>query len=125
LNGLAEVENEWNDPIAFPYEINSILILRNSVLTRNHWNCGSAGFVQEDLASKFQEIISEKESCLLGYDSSCVEQWLLIVGENNSASTFFDPSPATLSQNYKSIFKKVFFLNPSSRKMSALNLSKP
>jgi hypothetical protein len=121
-NGLAEIENDWDDPSTFPYEINSILILRNTALTHNHWNCGSAAIVQEDLADRIQEIISEKESRLSGYDSDCVEQWLLIVGENSSASTFFDPSSSSLSHSYKSVFKKVFFLNSFSRRLSELKL---
>jgi hypothetical protein len=121
-DGLAEIDNGWNDPEIFPYEINSILILRNSALTRNHWICASFGFIQENLADRLQKIISDKEGCLLGYDSGCIEQWLLIVGENGSASTSFDPSPTTLAHIYRSVFKKVFFLNLFSRRLHELNL---
>jgi hypothetical protein len=120
--GLADLENDWNDPDAFPYEINSILILRHSALTQNYWNCASVGFIQENFPDTLQKIISDKGASLLGYDSSCVEQWLLVVGKNESASTAYDPSPATLAHVYESVFKKVFFLNLFSRKLHDLNL---
>jgi hypothetical protein len=77
-DGVTEIENDWNDSAQFPFEINSILIFRNKALTRNHWTCGSSGFIQENIADRLQQIISEKDKRLDGYDPNCIEHWLSV-----------------------------------------------
>jgi len=121
-NELQEVENDCNNPAAFPYEIDSILILRNRALTRNYWNAGKAGFILEDFTDRLQAVIDQKESRIGGYDTDCSELWLLIVAENDNPSAAFDPSPATLSHSYTSSFHRVFILNLFQRKVSDLKI---
>ena len=121
-NGLIEVENDWNDPEEFPYEIQSVLILRNPALRRNHWNAPSAGFFQEDFSDALQIALDKKDDVIGGYDAKCSEKWLLIAADGHGPSAFFDPSPATLSHTYTSSFDRVFFLDVFRRKVSELSL---
>jgi hypothetical protein len=121
-NGLLEVQNDWSDAEVFPYEIDSILILRNPVLTVNHWNAGQAGFILENFIEALQRVLDSKESRFVGYDTSCDEQWLLIVAENGSPSAAFDPSTATLAHSYTSSFDRVFFLDLFKSNVRELNI---
>lgn len=123
-DGPRFLQNHWNDPQGFPYEIDLIDIYRLKVQKRNHWIVPSGGFVQEDFIPELQERITKKDALIGGYHR-CAEYWLLIVGQNNSASTFFDPSAATLGHRYTSKFDRVFFLEAFRRKVSELNLDGP
>jgi hypothetical protein len=124
-NDCVSIENGWGSPDIFPYEIHAIDIFRHSKLTQNCWSGPSFGFIREDFVTELQQVISSKENLLPGYCPNCIEQWLLIVAENGSPSTFFDPSSATLNHVYTSSFNKVFFLELSSRKLSQLKVSFP
>lgn len=91
VDGPCVLENDWTNPDAFPYEINSIGLYRLATLRCNFWSVPSAGFVQEDFVSQMQAIIAKKDRLLTRYQA-CSEYWLLIVAEGNNASTFFYPS---------------------------------
>ena len=119
-NCNAELENDWNAPESFPFEIHSIGIFRHKALSRNYWSVPSFGWVQENCANEIQARITEKEKRLVGYDPKCSEIWLLVVAENSSAAGAFDPSEITLSQQYTSSFDLVFFLDPSRRRLVQL-----
>lgn len=118
----SEMENKWNDPEQFPYEIDLIYIYRYSRPNKNLWTAPSAGFYREHFAEELQRVISEKDSKLNGYLPDCKEQWLLVVAENSSPSTFFDPSEATVNHSYKSAFDKVFVMELFKLKLSELKL---
>jgi hypothetical protein len=115
------IENDWNDSQSFPYEFEAVDILRMPKSKRNLWQGGSFGFFHENFIKKLEAIVSRKESELVGYCSSCIAQWLLIVSENNSPSTFFNPSERTLAPRYNSSFNKVFFLNLPAKKIFNIN----
>jgi hypothetical protein len=123
-NGLVEIQNDWDNPQTYPYEVGSILILRNPVLTGNYWSAGQAGWISEDFVPELQKVIGTKEACLRGYDATCDALWLLIVADNGGPSGFFDPSPTTLAHEYTSSFDRVFFLRPFSRKVCQLKIRK-
>lgn len=116
------VENDWNDPTQFPYEIDLIYIYRYSWPDKNLWAAPSAGFYREHFVEELQRVISEKSSKLSGYLSDCKEQWLLVVAENSSPSTFFDPSEATVNHTYQSAFDKVFVMELFKVKLFELKL---
>ena len=118
----SEVENSWNDPNQFPYEINSICIYRYSWSDKNIWTAPSAGFYREHFIEDLQRVISEKDLKLNGYSQDCKEQWLLVVAENSSPSTFFDPSEITVNHVYKSAFAKVFIMEMFKVKLFELKL---
>jgi hypothetical protein len=121
-DGPVELENDWNNQEVFPFEINAIHIYRLSKATQSLWTAPSVGFFREDFVDELQQIISGKEELLPGYDPDCTEHWLLVVGENGSASTFFDPSEFTLNHHYESSFKRAFFMDSFSRKLFELKL---
>jgi hypothetical protein len=116
------LENKWNDLVNFPYEINAILILQHPSLSINHWHVPSGGFCREDFAGELQGVLDEKETKIQGYAPDCTEQWLVVVAENMSASTFFDPSAKTINHLYKSSFDKVFLLELFKAKLFELKL---
>jgi hypothetical protein len=119
---FTELENHFNNPTQFPYEINSIYIYRYSWPDENCWSAPSAGFYRENFIDELQNVIAEKDQKLSGYAPDCKEQWLLVVAENISPSTFFDPSQKTLDHLYKSAFDKIFLLEPFSAKLHELKL---
>ena len=116
------VENDFNDPARFPYEIDSIYIYQYSWPDENLWTAPSAGFYREHFVEELQRVISEKDSKLSGYMPDCKEQWLLVVAENSSPSTFFGPSEVTANHTYSSAFDKVFVLELFKVKLFKLNL---
>jgi hypothetical protein len=118
----AAVENDFNDPKRFPYEIDSIYIYQYSWPDENNWTAPSAGFYREHFVEELQRVISEKDSKLKGYMPGCKEQWLLVVAENSSPSTFFDPSEETVNHRYKSAFHKVFVMELFKVKVFELKL---
>ena len=122
-DGPVFLENHWSDPQDFPYEISSIGIYRLPAQKRNHWTIPSTGFVQENFIPELQDIMSNKGNLLQDYQQ-CAEYWLLIVAQNNSASTFFDPSAATLGHKYTSQFNRVFLLEGFHRRVSELELNR-
>jgi hypothetical protein len=124
VNSYVELENDWENPKNFPFEIDSVYILRNSALTRNHWSSPSGGVFRENFTRELQEVILDKESRLSGY-STCATHWLLVVAENSSPSAFFDPSATTLNHLYKSTFNRIFFLDLFLRKVYELKLIAP
>ncbi len=117
------IDNDWADSNAFPIEINSINIYRFAKLSRNHWTRPEAGFFRSEFIAELQNIISGKDKLLTNYNQDCSAHWLLIIAENGSPSTLFDPSAATLSHLYKSAFSRVFFMDLFSRKLSELKLT--
>lgn len=121
-DGSVELDNDWNNPDVFPFEINSIGIYRFAKLIRNHWSRPDGGFFRTDFINELQDIISAKDKLLPNYDRDCKAHWLLIVAENGSPSSFFDPSAATLNHLYKSLFNRVFFMDLFLRKYSELRL---
>ena len=123
-NDITEVENDWGNASAFPFEIRSVLIWRPPSLTRNCWTVASFGWIRENFVQALQETIAKKEARILGYDTGCDALWLLIVGENSSPSAFFDPSESTLSHPYVSSFDRVFFLELFQAKASELRIAK-
>jgi len=124
-NGLVEVENDWSNPEVFPFEIHSVLILRNAALTKNHWTIPSFGWIVENFTETLQQIITKKERLIHGYDTECNALWLLIVAENGSAASFFDPSPETQSYPYASSFDRVFFLDLFKMHLFELTIERP
>ena len=117
------IDNHFEDAARFPYEIDFIHIFRYSWPDqKNFWTAPSGGFYREDFIEELQRVISEKDSKLSGYMTGCVEQWLLVMAENSSASTFFDPSETTINYVYKSSFHKVFVLELFKVKLHELKL---
>jgi len=123
-NSLLSLDNNWENPGFFPYEIAELSIIRLSAFRRNFWSVRSAGFFQEDFAPKIEAIIAIKEHAMRTYKTDCIERWLLIAAEGNSASTFFDPSKKTRQHSYRSSFDRIFFLEAFRRKVWELNVSK-
>jgi hypothetical protein len=117
------LENNWENPSFFPYEIAGLSIIRLSAFRRNFWSVPSAGFFQADFAPKIEAIIATKEHAIRTYKTDCIERWLLIVAEGNSASIFFDPSTKTLQHSYRSCFDRIFFLEAFRRQVWELNVS--
>ena len=117
------LENNWENPTFFPYEIAGLSIIRLSALRRNFWSVPSAGFFQEDFAPKIEATIAIKENAISNYGTVHIARWLLIVAEGNNASTFFDPSTKTLQHSYRSSFDRIFFLEAFRRRVWELNVS--
>jgi len=118
----AEIENHFNDAAQFPYEIDVIFVYQYSWPDKNLWTAPSAGFYRENFVEELQNVISEKDSKLSGYEPECIEQWLLVLAENSSPSTFFDPSETTVNHLYKSAFDKVFVMEMFKLKVHELKL---
>ena len=118
------LENSWENPSLFTYEIAGLSIIRLSAFRRNFWSVPSAGFFQEDFAPKIEAIIATKEHAISTYRTDCIARWLLIAAEGNSASTFFDPSTKTLQHSYRSSFDRIFFLEPFRQKVWEFNVSR-
>jgi hypothetical protein len=119
-----DLENNWENPGFFPYEIVGLSIIRLSAFRRNFWSVPSAGFFQEDFAPKIEAIITTKEHAISTYETDCTRRWLLIVAEGNSASTFFDPSTKTLQHSYSSSFDRIFLVEAFRRKVWELNIAR-
>ncbi len=119
-DGPAIVQNHFESPDIFPYEIDSLSIYRLSTLPKSFWSVPSAGFVQENFTSEMEAIIAKKDRLISNYRPDCAAFWLLIVAEGNSASTFLDPSPFTLAHRYHSSFDRIFFLEAFRRKVAEL-----
>jgi hypothetical protein len=117
-----DLENKWNDSKNFPFEINNILIFNLPSLKQNHWHVPSGGFCREDFETELQGVLDEKETKILNYSLDCREQWLLVVAENMSASTFYEASEKTILHQYKSSFDKVFLLELFKGKLIQLKL---
>ena len=117
-----DLENRWNDSKSFPFEINNILIFNLPSLTQNHWHVPSGGICREDFEAELQDVLDEKESKIANYSPDCREQWLLVVAENMSASTFYEASEKTILHQYKSSFNKVFLLELFKGKLIELKL---
>ena len=118
------LDNNWENPGFFPYKIAGLSIIRLSALPKNFWSVPSAGFFQEDFAPKIEAIIATKEHAIRTYETDCIEAWLLIAAEGNSASTFFDPSKKTLQHSYRSSFDRIFLIEAFRRKVWELNVSR-
>jgi hypothetical protein len=123
-NNSIDLENPWNNPEGFPYEIHSVSIFRNPLFTRNYWTVASWGWIVENFVESLQETITKKEIPLRGYDTGCAALWLLIVADDSSPSAFFNPSDSTLCHPYVSSFDRVFFLELFNGKASELKLKK-
>jgi hypothetical protein len=85
------LENNWEDPGSFPYEIEALSIIRLSAFRRNFWSIPSAGFFQEDFAPKIEAIIATKEHAISTYRTDCIGRWLLIVAEGNRCLNILRP----------------------------------
>jgi hypothetical protein len=123
-NSLISLDNNWENPSFFPYEIAGLSIIRLSAFRRNFWSVPSAGFFQEHFAPKIEAIIASKEHAITTYKTDCIERWLLIAAEGNSASTFFDPSTKTLQHSYSSSFDRIFLVEAFRRKVWELNVGR-
>ena len=123
-NSLLSLDNNWENPRFFPYEIAGLSIIRLSAFRRNFWSVPSAGFFQEDFAPKIEAIIAIKEHAMRTYKTDCIKRWLLLAAEGNSASTFFDPSTKTLQHSYRSSFDRIFFLEAFRQKVWELSVSR-
>ena len=99
-----------------------ILIFNLPSLTQNHWHVPSGGICREDFEAELQDVLDEKESKIANYSPDCREQWLLVVAENMSASTFYEASEKTILHQYKSSFNKVFLLELFKGKLIELKL---
>ncbi len=121
-NNSVTIENDWKNSRLFPYEFCTVDILRLSSFTKNYWDDSSFGYFREYFVVELQEVISGKESKLRSYSSDCAAHWLLVVAENSSPSSFFDPSAATLNHCYNSSFDRVFLLEPFGRSAFELKL---
>ncbi len=117
------LENNWENPGFFPYEILGLSIIRLSAFRRNFWSVPSAGFFQEEFAPKIEAIITTKEHAISTYRTDCTGRWLLVVAEGNSASTFFDPSTKTLQHSYSSSFDRIFLVEAFRRKVWELKVA--
>ena len=62
-DGLVEIENDWNNPDVFPFEINSIHICRLAKSTYSHWYRPDACFLPTEFKENLQKIISGRTSC--------------------------------------------------------------
>ncbi|SRR6266487_2178616 len=124
LDSWIRLENNWENPSFFPYEIVGLSVIRLSAFRRNFWSVPSAGFFQEDFALKIEAIIATKEHAISTYRTDCMGRWLLIAAEGNSASTFFHPSTKTLQYSYRSSFDRIFFLEAFRRRVWELNVSR-
>ena len=118
------VENDFNNQARFPYEIDSIYIFQYAWEDNNLWTAPSAGFYRQDFAEELQRVIATKDSKLAGYAPSCAEQWLLVVAENGSPSTFFDPSSKTLSHTYRTKFNRIFIMELFKLKVEELKIER-
>ena len=110
-DALVQLDNPYNDLERFPIEFDRIEIERRAVVTKNFWSSPSGGIVGEHFVPLLQTAISAKETSLLGYNTACSEQWLLVVMEGMTPSTLFDPSKSTLDHLYSSSFGRVFLLD--------------
>src|SRR5437667_7577989 len=117
------IQNDWDNPSTFPYEIASISICRSSALRRNRWLSPSVGCAQQDFIPELEAIIAKKDKSITRYKIHCVACWLLIAAEGDSAPTFFYPSTATLGYCYRSSFDRIFFLEAFSRGLWELTCS--
>lgn len=108
---IVTITNNYADASSFPWEIDYLSIASHPVLTRNHWSVVTSGFITEDFRDRLQQEISKKDRKLEGYRMDCDRVWLLIVSENNSPSTAFDPSPATIDHLYTASFERLFLLD--------------
>lgn len=122
LGACSFVANAWNDLENFPVEIAAMDIFRMSSLKRNMWSYTPFGLIRENVLGALQLAIDRKEHSLAGYDQNCAEHWLLIVAENSSPATFYEPSDVSLSNAYRCSFKRVFFLDLFSGKVSELKV---
>jgi hypothetical protein len=121
-DGRVTLKNNFKDRAKFPYEIETIFIWRDSWREENLWTAPSAGLVRKDFVDELQSVISEKDSKLCSYASDCKEQWLLVIAEMGSPSTFFNPSEKTTNHSYKSSFNKIFLLESLTAKLFELKL---
>jgi hypothetical protein len=119
-----QLDNDWDDPKGFPFAIDCIHIFRYSWPDDNSWSAPSAGMYREKFIDELQSVITKKELKLKDYAQDCKQQWLLVVAENESPSTYFDPSETTINHCYKSSFDKVFLFKPIQARVFDLKLSK-
>lgn len=121
-NEPLSLENKFESTINIPKEIDKIKINRSSLITEHDWSVLEVGFASENFTNDLQKIINEKNDKLKNYLKKCNLCWLLIVAEGYAPSSNFSSSPIVLKNRYISSFKRIFFLEVFSKKVSELNL---
>ncbi|HET6891084.1 MAG TPA: hypothetical protein VFH31_08275, partial [Pyrinomonadaceae bacterium] len=112
------LQNSWNDPAYFPYEIDSISIMRYKSLTDAHWICPEADVMPQLSGNDLQRAIDAKNNRVTSYRQKLGEQelWLLIIHGLALSSMFerepsFERAPDARQLQYHSKFDRTFFFN--------------
>jgi hypothetical protein len=77
-----------------------------------------AGWVKQTIDEEVIGSIAKKNLKASSYTDKCDEVWLLIVADGHGPSSLFDEQPKVVKINYKSNFRKIYYLNFFSRKVT-------
>ena len=104
------LRNRWPRYEA-PNFLHSVTIVRLKDESAHVWDCGGAGFVNENCSSQLQATMDAKALLFDEYLLRCDECWLLIATDGRNASAFLEPDRTTAEKTYRSPFHRTFFLN--------------
>jgi hypothetical protein len=103
-----------------PSEISGVRVWCSPFFKTPLWQCGTGGVVIEHCVDDMQLAIDNKGAKLPAYQEKCVRCWLLIVADWESPASFYEPSDASLSHDYTSLFDRIYFLEAFSRRVLRL-----
>ena len=85
------LQNRWDSPARFPYEIDSIDVRSYKSITKSDWSCPEAAFIPQFSPAEIQARIDEKNSRIPFYRQNGAEGlWLLIIHGLGLSSMFDD-----------------------------------
>lgn len=108
----AWLENHWIDKDYFPFEINSLSVIRLPTRLRSCWVCPEASFVPEFTAVEIQKEIDRKNGRINSYQRKAPSAlWLLIIRGHSGMSSVFDLASHVPEHVYVFDFDRVFLFN--------------
>ena len=108
----AWLQNPWTDPDYFPFQVDSISVMRVANRLRSHWTCPEASFVPEFSEKEIQKAIDKKNNLIASYryrEPDAV--WLLILRGLGGMSSMFDLSSRVSKSKYVFDFDRVFLFD--------------
>ena len=95
----------------FPKQIDTVAILRPSIITDALWASPDGGAIPQLLPSDVQNRIDEKNPLVIDYRQRATEEIWLVITYGFSVSSWFQRSDEALTHVYKSGFDRIFLFD--------------
>jgi len=97
------------DMSVLPEEVSFLYVRRVPEESLGRWNIPRAGWVHPLTNTALKVCIEKKAQRLATYQSSCSENWLLIVADRTNPSQLFDTVPTSDFRELSSPFSRTYF----------------